>query len=157
VQLSGLIRQEGFSSITDPAAFVQLHVDSCLLNHNIAKQCCVRPVLRCVLAVRATTKDFASASTKEANGGSKEAATQMLAAHCSLWRTGFKFTALDHSTRSVILILPPPSSVFMASITALCTGDCEGAESKMYLIYVLKIPCVYADLHSYCPLLQLPQ
>lgn len=85
MQFSGLIIQEGFLSIIDPAAFVQLHVDSCLLNHNIAKRCCVRLLLCCVLAVHETTKDLASESTKEANGGSKEVATQVLAAHCSLW------------------------------------------------------------------------
>lgn len=74
MQLPGLIIQEGFSSIIDPAAFVQLHVDSCLLNH-IAKRYCVRLLLCCVLAVRETTKDLASESTKEANGGSKKVAT----------------------------------------------------------------------------------
>lgn len=48
--------------------------------------------------------DLASGSTKQANGRSKEAATQtQAAAHCTLWQAGFKFTAPDHSTLSVTL------------------------------------------------------
>lgn len=37
MQLLGLKMQEGFPSVIDPTAFVQLHMDSCLLNDHIAK------------------------------------------------------------------------------------------------------------------------
>lgn len=77
-----------------------------------------------VSVVWEATKDLAPGSTKQANGGSKEAATQtQAAAHCSLWKTGFKLTAPDHNTLSVTLILAPPSALFMVSITIImCWG-----------------------------------
>lgn len=66
----------------DPAALEQLNVGSCFLSHGYCK---AGPRLL-LCSVWEATKDLASGSTKQANGGSKEAATQsQAAAHCRLW------------------------------------------------------------------------